>query len=47
MNSMKDSEHDSCMEIHGDKEWVKEYGDNVWPSEEVAITSADGDYMNE
>ena len=25
---------DSCMEISGDKEWVKEYGDIVWSSED-------------
>ena len=37
MNSMKDSKDDSCKEIQSDEKWVKEYGDNVWSSEEVAI----------
>ena len=34
------------MEICGDEEWVKEYGDIVWPPEEVMITPADRGHMN-
>ena len=40
MNSMKDSKDDSCKEIQSDEKWVKEYGDNVWSSEEVAIMTS-------
>ena len=47
MNSTEDSEDDSCMEVHGDEEWVKKYGDIVWSSEDVTMTPDGGDHMNE
>ena len=46
-DNTKARDDDSCMEISGDKEWVKEYGDIVWPPEEVMIRPADGAHMNE
>ena len=41
-DNTKAREDDSCMEICGNEEWVKEYGDIVWPPEEVMITPEDG-----
>ena len=46
MNGTKDMD-DSCMEIRGDVEWVREYGDIVWSSKEVSMTPADGVHTNE
>ena len=47
INSTEDSEDDSCMEVHGDEEWVKDYRDIVWSAEQVIITPDVGNHMNE